>query len=591
MNPRDVYESRRAARAAEVARLDRFEGWIANGRLALFAATGLVAWLAFWRHALSPFWLLLPGGAFLCLVVAHDRLLDRRARQARAVAFWEQGLARLDGTWPGRGIDGARFDDPDHPYCRDLDLFGSGSLFERLCVARTAAGEETLASWLLHPAPPAVVAARQEAVRELSDRLDLREEVAVLGADVRARVDPGRLASWGEGPAILPGKGPWIAAACLTASGIGAAVAWPLGAGPLPLLLVALLDLALLRWLRDRLARVGAAVEKPGRDLSVLSLVLARFEREPVEAALLRELRASLGAGRDAASSRIAVLARRIEMLQAQRNQFFAPIAFFLLWPVHLGYAIEAWRAAHGREIARWLAAIGELEALSSLASYAFENPDDPFPAVEEGPARFEGEGIAHPLLRDAVANDVRLGGDHPRALVVSGSNMSGKSTLLRTVGVCAVLAQAGAPVRARSLRLSPLAVGGTLRVQDSLQEGTSRFYAELTRLKQLVEIAEGPLPLLFLVDEIFHGTNSHDRRIGAEAILRGLLDRKAIGLLTTHDLALAEAAEALAPHAANVHFEDRLVDGRLVFDYRMRPGVVQRSNALELMRLVGLPV
>ncbi len=177
------------------------------------------------------------------------------------------------------------------------------------------------------------------------------------------------------------------------------------------------------------------------------------------------------------------------------------------------------------------------------------------------------------------------------RVLVISGSNMSGKSTLLRSVGTNAVLALCGAPVRALRLRISPLAVGGAIRITDSLQAGSSRFYTEITRLRQLVDITRGQLPLLFLLDELLQGTNSHDRRIGAEAVIRGLVQRGAIGLLTTHDLALAHIAEVLAPRAANVHFEDRLTDGRIEFDYRLRPGVVQRSNALELMRSVGLDV
>jgi DNA mismatch repair ATPase MutS len=182
------------------------------------------------------------------------------------------------------------------------------------------------------------------------------------------------------------------------------------------------------------------------------------------------------------------------------------------------------------------------------------------------------------------------MGGDL-RVLIVSGSNMSGKSTLLRTVGINAVLAQAGAPVCARRLKVSRLALGASIRTMDSLQDGTSRFYAEIKRLHQIMELTGGPLPVLFLLDELLHGTNSHDRRIGAEAIVRGLVERGAIGLVTTHDLALAHVAEALAPRAENVHFEDQFEDGRMTFDYRLHPGVVEKSNALELMRSVGLEV
>jgi DNA mismatch repair ATPase MutS len=262
-----------------------------------------------------------------------------------------------------------------------------------------------------------------------------------------------------------------------------------------------------------------------------------------------------------------------------------------LLWPVQLAYAVEAWRGQNGAAIGRWLAAVGELEALAALSGYAYEHPGDPFPEILDKGPLLDGRALAHPLVEGCVANDARLGGEAPRVLIVSGSNMSGKSTLLRTVGTNVVLALAGAPVRAASLRLSPLQLGATLRIQDSLFEGSSRFFAEIKRLKQLVDLTAGPPPLLFLLDEILHGTNSHDRRIGAEAVVRGLLQKGALGLCTTHDLALAEAADAMGALAANVHFEDHLENGQLRFDYRMRPGVVRKSNALELMRAVGLEI
>jgi len=207
-------------------------------------------------------------------------------------------------------------------------------------------------------------------------------------------------------------------------------------------------------------------------------------------------------------------------------------------------------------------------------------------------PAHFTGRGLGHPLLAEVrmVRNDVSLGGE-TRLLVISGSNMSGKSTLLRTVGINTVLALAGAPVRAVSLRLTPLALGATLRIQDSLQEGRSRFYAEITRIRQLADLASARPSLLFLLDELFHGTNSHDRLVGASGVLRQFLARGAIGLITTHDLALTAVADQLAPRAVNVHFEDRFEHGEILFDYRMKPGPVTRSNAIALMRAVGLDV
>jgi DNA mismatch repair ATPase MutS len=279
-------------------------------------------------------------------------------------------------------------------------------------------------------------------------------------------------------------------------------------------------------------------------------------------------------------------------MLDSRDNLFVRILEPFVLWTAHLALHVEAWRAHSGTAVRRWLRAAGEMEALCSLASHAFEHPSDPFPEFAgEGPW-IEAEGVGHPLLPEdkVVRNDVQIGGAL-RLLVVSGSNMSGKSTLLRTLGVNTVLAQAGATVRARRLRLSPLAVGASIRVTDSLQGGVSRFYAEILRLRQILDETGKGLPVLFLIDEFLHGTNSHDRRIGAGALARGLVERGAIGLITTHDLALADVADELAERARNVHFEDHIEDGQIRFDYVMRPGVVRKSNAIELMRQVGLEI
>jgi DNA mismatch repair ATPase MutS len=360
----------------------------------------------------------------------------------------------------------------------------------------------------------------------------------------------------------------------------------------IPLLVVGLLEAALAWRLSERVQRVLGPVERIMHDLALFAGLLARIEREPSATPHLRRVRTALDSAGLPPSRRIAQLSRLIDWLNAQHNQLFMPIALLLLWRTQMAFAIETWRATAGLAVARWLAAVGEFEALCALASYAYENPEDPFPeVVAQGPC-FHGEGLGHPLLpiKRCVRNDLCLGAERA-LLIVSGSNMSGKSTLLRTVGINTVLALAGAPVRARRLRLSPLVVGATLRIQDSLQAGRSRFYAEIQRMRQLLDLTRGSPPLLFLLDELFQGTNSHDRRLGAEAVVRSLLDYRAIGLITTHDLALTQIAERVAPRAANVHFEDTFENGTMTFDYRMRQGVVQKSNALALMRAVGIDV
>ena len=593
VSPRAEYEARLAARRTDAQRLGRAERRLSNARLAVFAAGLGLAWLVFGRGALAGGWLAPPIAGFLALVVLHDRVITRRRRAERAAAFYERGLARLEHRFAGSGEGGERFADPAHPYAVDLDLFGPGSLFELLCTARTGAGEETLASWLRGPAAPEVVRDRQAAVAELRPRLDLREELALLGGEVRAGVDPETLLAWAGGPAVAtpPAARP-LAALLAGAAALAAILLVTTDVGPLPLLVLLAGEGVLAAVLHQRVSAILRAVEKPGRDLALLGELLARLEAERFASPLLGRLRAALESEGAPPSQELARLRRRIELLDARRNQLFAPISALLLWGTQLALAIEAWRVRSGPAVARWIAAVGEVEALSSLAGHAFEHPDDPFPEIADGGPCLDGEGLGHPLLPEArcVRNDLRLDAAL-RLLVVSGSNMSGKSTLLRTAGVNVVLALAGGTVRARRLRVSPLAVGASVRVVDSLQEGRSRFYAEIRRLRALVDLAQGPRPLLFLLDEILSGTNSHDRRIGAEAVVRGLLARGALGLVTTHDLALAEIAEALAPQAANVHFEDHLEAGEVRFDYHLRPGVVRKSNALELMRAVGLEV
>jgi len=591
-DPRSAYAERLAARRAAVARHDQRHRTIGNLRLLVFAAAAVLAWLAFGRALLSPFWLALPVAVFAGLIAAHERALRARRAAGRAVTHYERALARLDGHWAGHGETGERFLDSTHPYAADLDLFGPASLFELMSTARTRMGEETLARWLLEAAETAVLRARHEAVAELRPTLDLREDLAVLGEDVRTGVHPAELAAWGEQPPLLESRAARAVAFVIPCLVALSAVLWGAKGWRDPFFaMLAAVAIFVARY-RRVVARVVEAVEQPAHDLALLSKVLSRLEQERFTSARLVELRTALDVAGLPPSARIAKLHRLIELLEERENPFMRALGPLMLWTEQLAFAIEAWRKVSGPALRRWLAAVGEMEALCALAAYAYEHPADVFPEFESGVACFEGDEMAHPLLDASrvVRNSVRLGGDL-HVLIVSGSNMSGKSTLLRTVGINAVLAQAGAPVCARRLRLSRLALGASIRTLDSLQDGTSRFYAEIKRLHQIMELTAGPLTVLFLLDELLHGTNSHDRRIGAEAIVRGLVERGAMGLVTTHDLALAQVVEALAPRAANVHFEDRFENGRMTFDYRLHAGVVEKSNALELMRSVGLEV
>ncbi len=591
--PRAEYERRRELARAEVARRGALASRLSNLRLLLFGALGVIAWLVFGSRALAPGWLAPGALAFGALVVLHDRVLRVRERAQRVLDFYERGLARLEDRWPGGGESGSAFADPQHPYAADLDLFGEGSLFELLCTARSHAGQRALADWLLEPAAPDRVRARQAALAELRPQLGLREDLATLAGDVASGVHPEVLRSWGEAPVRLASRAARGVALVLPLLSLAGLVAWLSGVAAPLWFAVALAVQGGFAWgLRARVQQAVAGVDEAGRELELLAELLGRLDRERFQAPLLAELRGALDTHGVAPSRRIRALRTRIDLLDARRNQLFAPLAALLLWTTNLAFGLERWRAECGGALGRWIQVLGEFEALASLAGYAYENPERPFAEIVlEGPC-LEGEALGHPLLprERCVPNDVWLGAE-PGLLVVSGSNMSGKSTLLRTLGVNAVLAFAGAPVRARRLRLSPLSIGASIRVGDSLLGGISRFYAEIRRLRQIVELADASGHALFLLDEILAGTNSHDRGIGAEAVVHGLLRRGAIGLVTTHDLALARIADELAPRGANVHFENHLSDGGIAFDYRLRPGVVRRSNALALMRAVGLEV
>ena len=615
-DPRSICERRAAQRDGELRRARRIERAVSWSRLAAILLLAVLAWLSIQEKLLPLFVAAIPALLFVALVVLHERVVRRVTRLERSRTFYRQSLARLDGDWRQGGDAGSRVaaGHAGHLYAEDLDLFGPDSLFQMLSRSRTRGGDELLAAWLLAPAPPEVVRRRQDAVRELAPRVGFRERLAVRGVAARSELDPAALADWAERDTSggLPGSQGSVLVRTLLA--LAAAVnvltltGWLLwGWGPSPFLAAAVLEILWSLSVRRRIATAVAGVARASRDLNLLAVLLELVERERFESPLLVELAAELRNedGTTAATS-ASRLRRLVDLLDSMRNALFVPFGLLLLWTPQVAYAIDSWRRRYGDRAGPWLRAVAEIEALASLASHAFERPGDIFPTVVapsgDHRAVLVGTSLGHPLLPEPVCvpNDIVLAtdsadaeaGQTAQALIVSGSNMSGKSTLLRTLGTNVALALAGAPVRARSLRLTPLAIGSSIQLHDSLAQGQSRFYAEITKLKSVLDLTAAPMPVLFLLDEILHGTNSHDRTAGAEALIRGLLDRGAIGLVTTHDLALAGIADDTASsRLRNVHFQDRLEDGRIHFDYRLREGTVTRSNALDLMRQVGLDV
>jgi hypothetical protein len=602
---RDLYLERLGTRRQSISESRKRERTISIVRLLLIGATIAVAFWSVWAA-------LIPLIAFLVLVVLHERVVRIRKRAESGAAFYERGLARIDDAWAGTSDAGSDFSDDHHPYGGDFDLFGRGSLFELLSVAVTPSGRGRLAHWLKVPErDPLEIGQRQAAVLELRENVALREDLAVAAAEVTREVESARLGTWAAMPPVTLSGGERVAAIVLPVvtiilflftlpsmiaklvdmthpeATLGAIANFP----STPLLLAIVITVFFARRLHPRIEPIVSAVERAEPALALLAGVLARIEQETFSSSRLKTLHDRLRGETLPASRDIDKLRKLVSLLDARRNQFFAPFAVLLLWTPHVALAIDRWRMRSGARVNEWIESVGEIEALSSLASFASEHPTYALPEiVAEGPS-FDAKELGHPLIPAdrRVTNDIRLD-PTLRLLVVSGSNMSGKSTMMRSVGIAAVLAMAGGPVCAKSLRLSTTQVGASIRIADSLQENASRFYAEILRIRQILEMSRSG-PLLYLLDEVLAGTNSHDRRIGAEAIVRGLVERGAIGLVSTHDLALAQIAESLAPRAANVHFEDHIEDGKVVFDYRMRPGVVTKSNALELMRSVGIEV
>lgn len=557
--------------------------------LAVFLALSLCAI----RGQVSVLWLFLP----MTGAVASTRRLQKnhqsRSRMRRPSRFYNRAVQRVKGNWTGSKTTGESFGDADHVHARDLTIFGEGSLFELLCIARTSIGRRGLANYLVEAPALEETLLRQEAVRELCERVDLREKIATLGESDSAESKWNTFEDWLSSPTLAFSRYiPLVAAitsgllAGLILAGYSVAIPWSRVAVAICTLMVFHAGIGL--FFRDRVKTMIDWVHPVWLETRVLREGLDLLARQRFQSVKLRRLvdRAQNS------SAAIRKLERLLDALAQRDKDWFYHLSRLLLAGTQLCIAIEQWRAVHGRALKIWLEVWAEFEALNALAGYGYENPENTFPELSNGDACFEARELGHPLLprMSCVVNDVALG-KTSCFYVISGSNMSGKSTLLRAIGLNAVLAFAGAPVRARVLRLSGLSIFASLSIVDSLLNGKSKFLAEVDRLRLAIEATAGKKPVLFLVDEIFSGTNSRDRRIAAEAVVRTLISRGAIGVLSTHDLALTEIADAEGMRGANLHMGSR--DGRdpMDFDYQLKPGITNEANALAIARMAGVPV
>lgn len=534
----------------------------------------------------------LLSGGFAIAIVLHGRV-HQKAEEARIRHdIHERHLMRLSAKWtelPNRGTD---LFPPTHAYAWDIDIVGPGSLFQRIDVTHTVHGERTLGDWLGRPASPEAIRARQQAVVELATMVELRQELeaAALAARGGDKLDGRPFRQFAELPSYFEGR-PWLGPAI---------VALPL------ITLLSYLLLPVGMWLIPLAAQVALLVASGRATREAFDLAAARqgaaqaFERMLVQAEraqwkspLLVSLQQRLMADGTPPSAHMRSLASWSSAAELrQQFLFYILVNPLTLWDLHVLRGLSRWNARAGRRTADWFAALGELEALCSLATLAFGDPSTKMPEIAEPGKPLTAEQLGHPLLapEQRVENDVRLDGPGT-ALIVTGSNMAGKSTLLRAVGINTVLALAGGPVCATAMSLPAVRLRASMRTQDSLQQGASYFHAELQKLRGVVDDAAAEPPILFLLDELLRGTNARARHVGARAVLLHLLDRGAMGLVATHDVALSALEQEQPKRIHNVHFTDVVIDGEMRFDYRLREGVVKTSNALRLLAMAGIDV
>jgi hypothetical protein len=557
----------------------------------LFAALAYVAV----RQGRIPLWyssVSLPIAALSAR--RYKRSRDAAVKVSRLANWYSRAVDRIQGRWPGAGVKGEGFSDSDHPYAQGLHLFGEGSLFELLCTVRTAIGRRRLAAILLEPPPVKEIAARQDAIRELRPMLDLREQIALLGEGFHD-VEWKTFAAWLESPAMAVNKALRLCLlftssllTSLVLAGFCRLLPW---SGILFWLAILFcLHSAVGFVFKTRVTRIIDYVRSLGAEIRTLREGLELLRQHRFRSAKLADLAQPLQDGQALRSLR--KLERMVNALNQRDKDWFYGPSFVVLYATQMVISIECWRAKYGEALLDWLNVWGEFEALNALAQYAYEHPDDIFPEFVTGDVLLDAQEFGHPLLdaETCVRNHLTLGASR-RFCIVSGSNMAGKSTLLRAIGLNAVLAATGAPVRAKHLRLSPLAICTSISITDSLLNGKSKFLAEIERIRQTMDIAGQDRPVLFLIDEIFSGTNSLDRRAAVESVVRALLETGAVGLISTHDLALTEIADLPELGGLNLHMASRSGSDPLDFDYQLKPGVSTETNAAAIARLAGIPV
>ncbi len=594
MAPAETYQDRHERSIGQERRLRRHSSWLSRLRGTTVILTLAVAcWLATHAPLLAAGAVILGTFIFIGLVILHESVESSIKRHSILGELNRQGGARQAGEWGMRPHNGSVFLDRNHPYAWDLDLFGPESVFQWLNEATTPMGRRALADVLTHPpSDPTDISARQEAVHDLADRVDWRQSFCVEGLWKSVdEAEPVALLTWAADSPLSNGVRwilillrwlPPITLSILLLAPGAALLGW-IG-------VACQLGLACILHRHTQPTTEGLAAASSHLDAA--SRMLRVFEDESFSSRLLTQLQEGLRDGNGGTASRRLRQLKHIAAWMAVRHNrevsFFANA--FLLWDLQFTVAADNWRRRHGSKMATWLRTLGMLEELTSFARVSFDHPKWSFPEWVGGPPQLRATGLGHPLLAESerVTNDFVLG-EAQSIAILTGSNMTGKSTWLRTVGINLVMARCGSPACADSMRCTPLHVITSMRTIDSLASAQSTFIAELKRIRHIVDMAASGRPMLFLVDEMFSGTNSNDRQTCSVTLLHSLAQSNIAGMMATHDIDLSRLADARPDQFINYHFTEHIEDQRMSFDYRLHPGPSTTTNAEYLMRSMGV--
>ncbi len=604
--PINIYRKNIAHNEARVLQLEKVLTRLSVLRLVAFVCSAALI-LVLANERLVAFVILVAALCVLgfgLLINRYNRLayLKRHASFLQKVNEFE--LLRLENklsSFP----DGHTFIHRDHPYVSDLDTFGPHSLFQLINRTTTESGQALLAEWLAAPAPEAVILERQEGVRELVPKLDWRQHFQATGMHFQnAKSDYNKLLAWIEKPVkLLPRRATYLAISILLSILSALAVVYAASSGHtfsfLPLLIVLFINSRVLGKVKPIAQEVIENAHYNTKILGGYQALITRIESEKFDSTILRRLQTVFRQHTYSAAGEINKLKKILALAKLKgtggssvgSNLFYPLINIFCFLDVYWILSAEKWKVRNSAYLRAWASAVGEFEVLSSVAGFSYSNPTYSFPEIKQEAYHLHFEMLGHPLINpeSRICNDFQLMGRGEIALI-TGSNMAGKSTFLRTVGINLVLAFMGAPCCAKAVQVSSMKIFSSMRTQDNLEEGVSSFYAELKRMEQLLALIESGQAVFFLLDELFKGTNSKDRYKGGVSLIKQLSDLNAFGLISTHDLELAKLASSYT-RVANYSFNSTIRDGEMIFDYTLTKGICRDFNASELMKRSGIKI